>query len=173
MPDLLEELEELTREHDNSLRRASRKLNGEPEGFLVAAREVCRFVGVLSDLWAVTGVLLRKVGLPGQRLLRACDMILKMGEARANDFGLIAKEWDKMKIPAEMAKPILDEVQAARKRLDALMEEVRKTREWAAASPHPPDIFPGLELDKISQAIRDLDAGKGRPLNDLIADLGE
>jgi hypothetical protein len=32
------------------------------------------------------------------------------------------------------------------------------------------DVFPGLELDKVSQAIQDLDAGKGRPLDTVLAE---
>jgi hypothetical protein len=33
------------------------------------------------------------------------------------------------------------------------------------------DVFPGLEVDRVSQAIRNLDAGKGRPLHAVLADL--
>jgi hypothetical protein len=135
MPELLEGLEQLARERGNSLERASQELAGEPEGFLVVARETCKFIGLLSDFWAVTGVRLRKGGVPAKRLLQVCDMLLGLGEARAKELSLVVNVWPERDLPAEMAGPIYADVQAARERLDALLEDVRKTRAWAAARP--------------------------------------
>jgi hypothetical protein len=35
------------------------------------------------------------------------------------------------------------------------------------------DVFPGLEVDRVSRAIRNLDAGKGRPLDAVLTDLAK
>lgn len=34
-------------------------------------------------------------------------------------------------------------------------------------------VFPGLEPQRVSEAIHDLDAGRGRPLDEVLAELGE
>jgi hypothetical protein len=133
MPELLEGLEQLTCERANSLQRASRELTAEPEGFLLVAREACKFVELLSDFWTVMGLRLRKGGVPAKRLLQASDSLIEMGAYYADYLGRVVEEWPARNLPAEMAGATYAEVQTARKRLNALVEEVRKTRGLAAA----------------------------------------
>src|SRR5207253_2175929 len=77
MPEVLERLEQLAREQGNSLQRASQDqdLTGDPQGFLIVTRLVCRFIEHLSDLWTLTTESLRTGGLPAPRLLRICDLL--------------------------------------------------------------------------------------------------
>jgi hypothetical protein len=63
MPELLERLGQLANERGESIQRASRELAGEPEGFLILARDLCRYVGLLADYWEVVELQLRKGGI--------------------------------------------------------------------------------------------------------------
>jgi hypothetical protein len=55
--------------------------------------------------------------------------------------------------------------------LPALVSRLDNCRAELIAAWH--DVFPGLELDRVCEAIHNLDAGKGRPLDAVLADLGE
>jgi hypothetical protein len=133
MPELLEGLEQLTCERGNSLQRASRELTAEPEGFLLVAREACKFVELLCDFWTVIGLRLRKGGVPAKRLLQVADGLVKMGDFYTDYLGRVVEEWPERNLPVEWAEATYAEVQSARQRLNALMEDVRKTRGRAAA----------------------------------------
>jgi hypothetical protein len=135
MPELLEGLEQLARERSDSIQRASRELSGEPEGFLIVTREMCKFVDLLSDFWDVMEMRCRSGGVPAKRLVHQCDWLLGMGEVPARYLSLIVKVWHERSLPAEMASPTYEYVQSSQERLKTLMAKVRKTREWAAAPP--------------------------------------
>jgi hypothetical protein len=55
--------------------------------------------------------------------------------------------------------------------LDPLISGLDDSRAVLFAARH--SVFPGLEPDRVSQAIRDVDAGRGRPLDDVLAELAE
>jgi hypothetical protein len=54
--------------------------------------------------------------------------------------------------------------------LSPLIRKLDDLRAQLIAARH--DVFPGLELDRVAQALNDLDAGKGRPLETVLAELG-
>jgi hypothetical protein len=155
MPELLEGLAQLARERGHSLQRASRELTGEPEGFLIVTREVCKFVGLLSDIWATQRGRLGRGGVPAKRLLQECDLLLDVGQAPAHYLGLAVKVWHERGLPAELADPVLADVEAARGQLSALLDEVRKAREQAAA---PPRI--SADPEGLARRIQQADEGR-------------
>jgi hypothetical protein len=152
MPELLEGLEQLARERSDSLQRASRELTGEPEGFLIVTREVCKLVDLLTDFWDVMGMRFQNGGVAAKRLVYLCDRLLRLGEVPAHYLALVIKEWHERSLPARMAAPTYDYVHSSREHLNALMEKVHKIREWAAA---PPRI--SADPEKLKQRISQAD----------------
>jgi hypothetical protein len=152
MPELLDGLEQLARERSDSLQRASRELAGEPEGFLIVAREVCKFVDLLADFWEVMELRWRNGGVPAKRLLHQCDRLLGMGEIPAHYLALVLKVWHERSLPAQMAQPTYDYVLSSQQRLNALLEKVRQTHEWATT---PPRI--SADPEKLKQRISQAD----------------
>jgi hypothetical protein len=167
MPELLEGLEQLARERDDSLQRASKELIKEPEGFLIAVRETCKLVETLSDFWDVMGLMLRRGGVSAKRLLRACDMLVQMSDYYSDFLGRAVEEWPERNLPGERVETIYADTLSARKRLDALMEDVRKTRERAAM---PPRI--SADPEELKQRIKQADeGGKWMNLTDAVSQI--
>lgn len=152
MPELLEGLEQLAREHSDTLQRASRELTGEPEGFLIVTREVCKYVDFLCDFWDVIEMRLRNGGISAKRLVQQCDRLLSMGEVPAHYLALVIKVWRERSLPSPMAQPTYDYVRLSQERLNALLAKARKAREWAAT---PPRI--SADPEKIKQRISQAD----------------
>lgn len=151
MPELLDGLEQLARERSDSLQRATHELTGEPEGFLIVTREICKFVDLLCDFWDVMEMRFGNGGVPAKRLVYLCDRLLGMGEVPVHYLALVIKVWHERSLPARMAQPTYDYVQSSQERLNALLGKIRKTREWAAA-PNRISADPEKLKQRISQA---------------------
>ena len=155
MPELLAGLEQLARERSDSLQRASRELAGEPEGFSIITRELCKFVELLSDFWHVMEARCRNGGVPAKRLVHQCDWLLGVGEVSARHLALVVKVWHERSLPASSAQPTYESVRSSQDRLNALMGKVRKTREWAVA---PSRI--AADLEEVKKRIVQADEGR-------------
>jgi hypothetical protein len=155
MPELLEGLEQLARERGDSLQRASKELTGEPEGFLIVTREVCKFVDLLADFWDVMEMRFQNGGVPARRLLHQCDRLLSLAEAPAHYLALVIKVWQERNLPPRMAQPTYDYAQSSQERLNALLGKIRKARDWAAV---PPRI--DADPEQLKQRVRQADEGR-------------
>ena len=166
MVDVLDQLGELAKERADSLQRSSKALAGQAEGLLVVAKDSCNFVRLLSVIWTVMKLRLQR-GLPAKLLVQECGLLLDLGAGAGKQLALIDGVWQERGLPSEVARPIHDDVEAARASLDALVQDVRKIRELAAA---PPRI--SADPTEMKQRIRQADeAGEWVKLSDVVSQM--
>ena len=141
MPELLlEGLELLTRDGD------------DPQGLLLAARAIGKFVEVLSHYWDALQRPLHTGGFPAKLFPLECDKLVTMGEVPARLLDSFREKWRELLPPPEDAASVYQEAQTAREQLDALMKVIRTARERAAA---PNSV--SADPEELKRRIREVD----------------
>jgi hypothetical protein len=164
MVEVLDELGKLAKERAESLQRTAEVLEGEPDGFVFVAKDLCNFVRFLDLIWSVMQQRFRQGGVPAKRLLQECDLLLELNTGTGQRLELINKSWQERALPGKGGQPLHDEVQIARKMLDSLFKVVHETREWAAT---PLRIT--ADPDALKRRMSEADEGKAwENLSDVV-----
>jgi hypothetical protein len=164
---MVETQEQLARESGDYLLRIAEQARPDADSARFLVSSTGPYAQLLGAIWGGITVRGRHGGGPADRHLHECDLLLTLAAAAEGALARVAGWCDAGAFPDDVTAALRRDVGAARQRLAALTDDVRRVRAFFAATPPP-----SATLEEVERRAREADErGAWLPLSEAAAQL--